>query len=116
MTESAIKAWQKHKWLGVGLGSAGQAISKETGGWEKEIIQNEYINILTELGLIGAVILISMIIFIICETKKVNFIILAPVIVGYLITLAFFSGFPNVLHLYLLTPVIYSLGQKRLLC
>lgn len=116
VTESAIKAWQKHKWLGVGLGSAGQAISKETGGWEKEIIQNEYINILTELGLIGTVILISMIIFIICETKKVNFIILAPVIVGYLITLAFFSGFPNVLHLYLLTPVIYSLGQKRLLC
>lgn len=116
VTESALKAWQKNKLLGVGLGGAGKAISRETGGWEKEIIQNEYINILTELGTVGVLILLSVIIYVIHNAKKVNVIIFAPIIVAYLITLAFFSGFPNVLHIYLLTPVIYWLGQKRLLC
>ena len=116
VTESALKAWQKNKVFGVGLGGAGKAISKETGGWEKEIIQNEYINILTELGTVGVLILLSVIIYVIHNAKKINVIIFVPMIVAYLVTLAFFSGFPNVLHIYLLTPVVYWLGQKRLLC
>ena len=115
ITENAIKAWKKNAIFGVGLGSAGKAISKETGNWEKEIIQNEYINILTELGIVGVVILVAVIIYMIKVSKWPKTAVIIPIIVAYLITLGFFSGFPNVLHLYLLTPVIYGLGQKRLL-
>ena len=115
ITEQAINVWKKNTWAGVGLGGAGKAISKESGDWEKEIIQNEYINILAELGIIGVVILIVTVIYIIKASKWPKAVVIIPIIVAYLITLGFFSGFPNVLHIYLLTPVIYGLGQKRLL-
>lgn len=116
VTDAAIKAWQKNPIAGVGLGGAGVAMEHETGGWEKEIIQNEYINILTELGIIGAIILVIVIIYIIKSSRRPSCIIIIPIVLAYLITLGFFSGFPNVLHLYLLTPVVYWLGEKRLLC
>ena len=116
VTDAAIKAWQKNPIAGVGLGGAGVAMEHETGGWEKEIIQNEYINILTELGIIGVIILAIVIIYIIKSSKRPSCIIIIPIVLAYLITLGFFSGFPNVLHLYLLTPVVYWLGEKRLLC
>ncbi len=115
ITEAAIKAWKNNIFFGVGLGNAGKAISKETGDWEKEIIQNEYINILTELGIIGVALAIIAIIYIIKKSKWPKSAIFIPIVIAYLITMGFFSGFPNVLHIYLLTPVIYGLGQKRLL-
>ena len=116
-TETAIKAWKDTNiWFGVGLGSAGTAMSKYTNGSKREIIQNEYINILTELGIVGVIILIATVIYILKTSKKLGFVIIYPIVAAYLITLCFFSGFPNVLHLYLLTPVVYHLGHKRLLC
>ena len=115
ITEAAIKAWKNNIFFGVGLGNAGKAISKETGDWEKEIIQNEYINILTELGIIGVALAVIAIIYIIKKSKWPKSAIFIPIVIAYLITMGFFSGFPNVLHIYLLTPVIYGLGQKRLL-
>ena len=115
ITEAAIKAWKNNIFFGVGLGNAGKAISKETGDWEKEIIQNEYINILTELGIIGVALAVIAIIYMAKKSKWPKSAVFIPIVIAYLITMGFFSGFPNVLHIYLLTPVIYGLGQKRLL-
>ncbi len=115
ISDYAINAWKKQPISGVGLGGAGKAISKESGDWEKEIIQNEFINILTELGIIGVAILIIVIIYIIKNSKWPKSAVVVPIIIAYLITMGFFSGFPNILHIYLMTPVIYWLGQKRLI-
>ena len=115
LTDIAIKTWKKNIWVGVGVGNAGNAMSDQMNGYKKEIIQNEYINILTELGIIGVMILVIVIGYMIKCSKWPKSAVIIPIIVAYLITLGFFSGFPNVLHVYLLTPVVYGLGQKRLL-
>ena len=116
-TETAIKTWKDSNiWFGVGLGNAGTAMSRYTGGSKREIIQNEYINILTELGFVGVLLLIIAISYMFKVSKRPDFVIIIPIVIAYLITLFFFSGFPNVLHLYLLTPVLYHLGHKRILC
>ncbi len=118
ITETAIKTWgNSNIWFGVGLGGAGTSMSKYLdGGNKKEIIQNEYVNMLTELGIFGACILAIVVIYIIKQSNHQNSVVFFSIIVAYLITFTFFSGFPNVLHIYLLTPVIYKIGQKRLLC
>jgi O-antigen ligase len=116
-TETAIKTWKDSNiWFGVGLGNAGTAMSRYTGGSKREIIQNEYINILTELGFVGVLLLIIAISYMFKVSKRPDFVVIIPIVIAYLITLFFFSGFPNVLHLYLLTPVLYHLGHKRILC
>ena len=65
ITDTAIKTWKSNNiWLGVGLGSAGTAMNNYLGGDnKKEIIQNEYINILVELGIIGVAVLIVIFIY-----------------------------------------------------
>ena len=116
LNKYAIQTWKNNNiWFGVGLGNAGVAMNKQYLTGQKEIIQNEYINILTELGIVGVVILIIVIIYMIKKSKWPKSAVIIPIIIAYLVTLGFFSGFPNILHLYLLTPVIYGLGQKRLL-
>ena len=116
LNKYAVQTWQNNNILfGVGLGNAGTAMDKQFSIGQKEIIQNEYINILTELGIVGIVIIIAVIIYMIKISKWPKSAVIMPIIIAYLVTLGFFSGFPNVLHIYLLTPVIYGLGQKRLL-
>ena len=119
LNEIAFGTWSaNNKYLGVGIGGAGVAMSnysEEIGS--KEIVQNEYVNILLELGVVGIIFLIILIV-VICKNmyKLKGGVLLVPIIVAYVITLCFFSGFPNVLHIYLMTPILYWVGQKRLLC
>ena len=119
VSKVALDTWNSDSQLfGVGIGGAGVAMSyhsEELGS--KEIIQNEYINILVELGVVGVVLLVILALIMIkglFKTKNRLFII--SILVAYLITICFFSGFPNVLHIYLMTPILYWVGQKRLLC
>ena len=119
INELAMGAWGHNNiWTGVGVGGAGTAISEYTDQMSsKEIIQNEYINTLVEFGIIGVVLFLIFIITIVKSAKKfTGGVFLIPLIIAYLITLCFFSGFPNVLHIYLFTPILYWVGQKHLLC
>ena len=119
LNEIAMGAWGHNNiWTGVGIGGAGVAINEYDNQLSsREIIQNEYVNLLVELGIIGVVLFMIFAIYIIKSMKNIKGgILLIPIIIAYLITLCFFSGFPNVLHLYLLTPILYWVGQKRLLC
>ncbi len=87
--------------FGVGLGGAGSALGS------KEIIQNEYASIFLELGIIGIVLLLQLMIIIFHKLRKNA---LAPVILSvllsYLISMCFFSGLPNALHIYLLPELL----------
>ena len=114
ITDVAIQTWRENNiFIGVGIGGAGSAMMNKLGN-PKEIIQNEYINILTELGLIGVIILIFWAGYVInISWRKIS--ILTPVVLAFLITLGFFSGFPNVLHIYLLPPIFYWFEQKHLI-
>ena len=109
----AVQTWSRnlHTILfGVGAGGAGKAILRTTHqtGWEFEIIQNEPLSILLELGAIGFAIWVSFIVFYTWSTRryKLSWVILF----AFLLQWNFFSGLPNALHIYLILAVILTLN------
>ena len=119
LSNAAVEVWRKDfgtMLFGVGIGGAGQALyANGLSPAPKEIIQNEYASLLLETGLIGVVLLILTIILIVRAAMKS---VIAPVIltltVAYAITLLFFSGLPNALHIYLLPALFISLYGNSL--
>ena len=120
LSNVAVEVWRKDfgtMLFGVGIGGAGQALyANGLSPAPKEIIQNEYASLLLETGSIGVVLLILTIILIVRAAMKKS--VIAPVIltltVAYAITLLFFSGLPNALHIYLLPALFISLYGKSL--
>ena len=105
--------------FGTGLGSAGTEMyvrAPEKQGHEKEIVQNQYLETLLEIGLVGVILFIlSLITFL--KLEHFNFEpYTVAIIIAFLVSLCFFSGFPSALHIYLLPVLCYNLmyGQDRL--
>ncbi len=117
LTGSAINIWKqdlKTIAFGVGLGGAGQALfNNNLSPAPKEIVQNEYASMLLETGAIGFVLFIFTIglAFFVVWKKADNTIVVA-LMVAYCVTLFFFSGYPNALHIYLL-PVMLATTIKK---
>jgi O-antigen ligase len=117
LNEVAIEAWKQNPgrvFFGVGLGGAGVAINRQDGSYSaKEIIQNQYLSILLELGCFGlaATVLTLGGAAIFARQKKAGAVFWA-LFLAYLISLCFFSGLPNVLHIYLLMPAWVGLGGR----
>lgn len=123
--------------FGVGLGSAGTALVRNsfiTGITSpKEIVQNQYFSLLLELGLIGiGLSVLTLLIIFFPRLFPPKFLdgraastvdnafwrhpalpLLLSLIIAYLITLNFFSGLPNALHIYLLPPLLYILYRSK---
>ena len=114
------------KLFGSGLGSAGIVMARYSGSsYQKEIVQNEFVEVLLERGVLGFILLLAMIISLLWQTRRKRW--LWSMIVAYLTQWCFFSGLPNVLHMYLvvialvvavtssgrLTPATFSLKEKE---
>ncbi|MBQ9016871.1 O-antigen ligase family protein [Candidatus Saccharibacteria bacterium] len=104
LTHTALDIWNDsptNLLFGTGLGSAGIKLLEKNPdfGIEKEIVQNQYASILLELGLVGALLALATLVFIL---KNIN---LTPLFLAtlfsYAVTLFFFAGLPNALHVYL---------------
>lgn len=116
----ALSSWQtslRRMLAGVGLGAAGLTLYQEFPelGSPKEIIQNEYLAILYEQGICGVIMIIcAAILFVLTyklhnknhEKTSIYGRILA---LSFALSLCFFSGLPNALHIYLLTPLLFLL-------
>lgn len=126
-------------YFGVGLGGAGTAMHEAYPSdvtSPKEIVQNQPISLLLELGVFGIDLLLFELIICFCPwffsrrfvdgrrataqpAGYTNFwhnrywILLTALGIAYLISLNFFSGLPNALHIYLLPPLIYWLGGNK---
>ena len=102
--------------FGTGLGSAGKEMYEafpEKQGHEKEIVQNEYLETFLEIGLLGVVaLLLSVITFLKLEKFKFEPYTFA-ILIAFAVTLLFFSGFPNALHIYLLPVLWYNLMYDK---
>lgn len=109
LNEAALKTWSQNPrtvFFGVGLGGAGRAMSQHLGTNEKEIVQNEYISLLLELGIVGcSLILFTAFIAFRFFGRRLRVVFFA-IIFAYLFSLLFFSGITNVWHIYLLAPVL----------
>ena len=116
----AISSWRtslRRMLTGVGLGAAGLTLYQEFPelGSPKEIIQNEYLAILYEQGICGVIMIICVAILFVLTYKLHNknhekISIYGRVLaLSFALTLCFFSGLPNALHIYLLTPLFFLL-------
>lgn len=119
MTENAIRVWSQDfgtVMFGVGIGGAGQAMyDAGLTGSPKEIVQNEYANLLLEVGLLGVVLFgLTLVMIVKICTKNQNGILILTLMVAYGVTLCFFSGLPNALQVYLMPGIFYILLRKKL--
>ncbi len=112
----AIKTWvsnPQYLTIGTGLGSAGIAMNgyapSEIG--PKEIVQNEYVSLLLETGALGCVIILAIIIYVIKKADHQSAPLLYSILIGFALTLLFFSGLPNALHIYLF-PLLFISTAK----
>lgn len=116
----ALSSWRtslRRMLAGVGLGAAGLTLYQEFPelGSSKEIIQNEYLAILYEQGICGVIMIICVAILFVLTYKLHNknhekTLIYGRVLaLSFALTLCFFSGLPNALHIYLLTPLLFLL-------
>ncbi|MBR2589219.1 O-antigen ligase family protein [Candidatus Saccharibacteria bacterium] len=106
----AIDTWvssPKYFLVGTGIGAAGIAMHEkhpiELG--PKEIVQNEYVSLLLETGVLGCLIILAVLIFAVRFIPK-NPLFLA-ILVSFAFSLLFFSGLPNALHVYIL-PFLFA--------
>ncbi|MCQ2049869.1 MAG: O-antigen ligase family protein [Candidatus Saccharibacteria bacterium] len=111
LTKDAVELWQKDMktmLIGTGLGGAGNALfENEKTSTPKEIIQNEYASLLLEAGVTGIIFLILAlyIIYIRVKTSE-NAILVYSVLVAFALSLLFFSGLPNALHIFIFPALL----------
>ena len=116
----ALSSWRtslRRILAGVGLGAAGLTLYQEFPelGSPKEIIQNEYLAILYEQGICGIIMIICAAILFVLTYKLHNknhektSIYGRVLALSFALTLCFFSGLPNALHIYLLAPLFFLL-------
>lgn len=102
--------------FGTGLGSAGTEMYRrfpERQGHEKEIVQNQYLETLLEMGLLGIIALaLTIVTFVKLEKLKFDSYTKA-ITIAFVITIIFFSGLPNALHVYLLPVLCYNLMYDK---
>lgn len=107
--------------FGVGIGGAGVAMSAAFPDHPlitpDNIVQNEFISLLLEVGIVGwALLLVGVYL---AFRPKSDFWhhpalpLLVSLIIAYLITLNFFSGFANALQIYLMPPLLYYCFQEK---
>ena len=120
LTRAALDIWKKdfqNVAIGVGIGGAGQALyDNDLSPAPKEIVQNEYASLLLETGVIGVslfVLILILAVRVILKKCEAAGMILA-LLLAYGISLLFFSGLPNALHVVLLPGlfVVWSFSKK----
>ena len=111
LTKTALAAWRSNQLgqqlFGTGLGSAGIVLARQTGSrYQKEIVQNEFVEVLLERGLIGLALLGGLVALYgrLCSQRR-DYLALV-ILVAYLAQWCFFSGLPNALHIYLVLALL----------
>ena len=111
LTKTALSAWSKqdllHRLFGTGLGSSGVVLAEQTGStYEKEIVQNEYVEILLERGVVGLLLFVAAVVSTFHKPRRRNQTWVWSILVAYLVQWCFFSGMPNALHIYLVASCL----------
>lgn len=111
LTKTALAAWRSNQlgqqFFGTGLGSAGIVLARQTGSrYQKEIVQNEFVEVLLERGLIGLALLGGLVVLYgrLCSRRRDHLALV--ILVAYMVQWCFFSGLPNALHIYLVLALL----------
>ncbi len=117
LNDYALATWgssSQYVLVGTGIGAAGVAMNRyfsaEIGA--KEIVQNEYVSLLLEGGIIGVAIIAIVFVVVVKEIlrkrKLADDALFWSVILSFMISLLFFSGLPNALQIYLLPALLFG--------
>ena len=114
LSGAAVEVWSQspsNVLLGVGLGGAGFALyNNGLSPAPKEIVQNEYASLLLETGLIGVFLFVFTLVLTIRVVLKSGLrAMILSLLVAYGVSLIFFSGLPNALHIVLIPLVLIIL-------
>ena len=118
MNELALGAWSDSAssvMFGVGIGGAGETMyQKGLTATPKEIVQNEYVSLLLETGMVGISLFVLTLVLIVGAVWKCrNRIAVISLLVAYGVSMMFFAGLPNVLHIFLLPTVFVMMGDYK---
>lgn len=110
LTQLSLEAWAKNLGrliFGVGTGGAGVVLLEEFPARvnPREIVQNQYAEVLLENGLIGFTIFISIIVSLFYSLRQHKW--SWAVLTAFLVQWNFFSGYPNALHIYLICIYLF---------
>ena len=120
LNELGFKTWlssPRYIAIGTGLGSAGivmhEFMPEEIG--PKEIVQNEYVSLLLETGLVGLALIVLTLILAAKFAKLVRTPgpLFISALLSFLLTLLFFSGLPNAIHIYLFLAIIFMFDLSK---
>jgi len=111
LSNLAIQTWAQSPFtilLGVGVGGSGVAVHEAfpTKIDAREIVQNEYIELLLEYGLVGVSLFVVLLAGFFYKTRKAIWV--WAFAVAYLVQWNFFSGYPNTLHIYFVLFALYA--------
>ena len=117
LSKTALKTWASEdlsrKVFGVGLGGSGVAMANFTkDGDAKEIVQNEFAEILLELGAFGFVIFVAIMIGLcreIWRQKHARWTL--GMVAAFIFQWLFFSGYPSALHVYLILMIAFMYAK-----
>ena len=100
--------------FGTGIGSAGTEMLEHfpEQGHKKEIVQNQYLETLLEVGLVGVISIVLAIITLVKLLKLKFEPVTLALVLGFSVQILFFSGFSSALHIYLLPLTFYILSKK----
>lgn len=117
LSKIALKTWAheklSRKLLGVGLGGSGVAMAQFLRSNDpKQIVQNQFVETLLELGVVGAIILAAILlglIYTLWRNQKARWTL--GIVVAFLVQWLFFSGYPSALHIYLVLMILYIVAK-----
>jgi hypothetical protein len=116
LTQLALGTWKSTPstiFFGVGIGGTGAAIHAAYPEKidAREIVQNQYVEILLEYGLVGLVVFVGLLMGFLWGTRQSKW---AWAFLGaYAVQWWFFSGYPNALHVYLVLIVLYAVFRVK---
>ena len=114
----ALAVWNQdwpNRLFGIGVGGAGVAMAEYNHNeWSKEIVQNEFVEVLMERGMIGLVLLLLLIGVVAYGLWHNDAKWVLAILVAYLAQYCFFSGLPNVLHVYVVLALLCALTGNHL--
>jgi len=116
LSKLALQSWSMNVQrivFGVGIGGSGVTIRQDFTSQvnDREIVQNEYLQLLLENGVLGMILFVSIIgalLYSLRHTKG-----LWAIFAVFLIQWNFYSGYPNSLHVYLIFIILAVIGIKN---
>jgi len=115
LSKLALQTWSQNAstmLFGVGIGGAGVAMADFAPDKidAKQIVQNEYVEVLLERGLVVLCLFVVLSITLFTRTSQQKW--TWAIITAFILQWNFFSGYPNALHIYLLLIVFITLADN----